>query len=103
MPDFLAALAGNAWIQLLVPSAAAGALAGALIRPRKKAILAGAAIPWFGVLAWLLYHEYFVPYAGGGASMWPVALIVGGTFAAITGAMTAGFVNRRRGQPLNEA
>jgi uncharacterized membrane protein YhhN len=28
------------------------------------------------ILSSLLYSEYFVPYAGGGASMWPIALIV---------------------------
>lgn len=96
MRDFVAMLAGNAWIQILVPSAVAGALAGAIIERRKRAMLIGAAVPWLGMLAWLLYHEYFLPYAGGGASMWPVALIFGGTLAAIAGGMTAGFVNRRR-------
>jgi hypothetical protein len=31
----------------------------------------------------LLYNEYFVPYQGGGASMWPIALIFTATPAAV--------------------
>ncbi len=56
----------------------------------RKAILLGAALPWLGVLAWLLYNEYFVPYQGGGASMWPIALIFAGSIAAAVGASAAG-------------
>jgi len=61
-----------------------------------KAIVLGGAIPWLGVLAWLLYNEYFVPYSGGGASMWPIALIVAGTAAAVAGASAAGLTGMVR-------
>jgi hypothetical protein len=47
-------------------------------------MLAGA-IPWSGLLACLLFSEYCLPYRGGGASMWPIAQLFGGTIAAGTG------------------
>jgi len=36
-------------------------------------------------LASLLYQEYFAPHQGGGASMWPIAQLFGGTLAASLG------------------
>jgi hypothetical protein len=75
----------NGWISLILLSAGAGALSGLAMRGRKAVVL-GAVIPWLGLLAWLLYCEYFVPYQGGGASMWPIAQLFGGTAAALTGA-----------------
>lgn len=35
----------------------------------------------------VLAAEFLVPYAGGGASMWPVALVVGGFWGAVAGAL----------------
>ena len=64
---------------------------GLAIRGR-KAVLIGAVIPWLGLLAWLLYHEFLVPYQGGGASMWPIAQLFGGTVAALVGACAAAAV-----------
>lgn len=58
----------------------------ALAVPGRKAVLLGAVVPWCGVLAWLLFDEYFLPDQGGGASMWPIAQVVGGTAAALVGA-----------------
>jgi len=72
------------WSILLIPSALIGFICGYLIKNRFGIILAGA-IPWFGLLGALLYYEYFVPYQGGGASMWPIAQLFGGTIAAVTG------------------
>lgn len=54
------------------------------MKGRLGIVLSGA-IPWLGLLAGLLYQEYFVPYQGGGASMWPIAQLFGGTVAAVTG------------------
>jgi len=34
----------------------------------------------------ILTSEFFLPYAGGGASMWPIALSVGGVGGALAGA-----------------
>lgn len=74
----------NAWLALLLPSALIGLVCSYFIKTKFSVFLAGA-IPWFGFLAVLLYQEYFVPYQGGGASMWPIALLFGGTAAAVTG------------------
>ena len=79
----------NAWVSLVGLSVIAGVLSASLFSGI-KAILIGGAVPWFGFLAWLLYSEYFVPYQGGGASMWPVALIFAGSIAAVVGASAAG-------------
>jgi hypothetical protein len=59
---------------------------------RPIAIVIAAAAAWLGFLVWVLYNEYFVPYQGGGASMWPIAQLFGGTFAAIVAAGTAAVV-----------
>jgi hypothetical protein len=73
----------ESWLVLLAGSALIGALSGWTLR----------GLPSWGVacllppalfLAWLLANEYLVPYRGGGASMWPVAFVVGGTAAAVT-------------------
>jgi hypothetical protein len=74
----------NAWLALLIPSALVGLVCSCFIKTRISVFLAGA-IPWLGILAFLLYQEYFVPYQSGGASMWPIALLFGGTAAAATG------------------
>lgn len=78
----------NPWIPLVVLSVLAGGIAG-LIAQRRSAIIFGATVPWFGLLLILLYHEYIVPYSGGGASMWPIAQLVGGTVAAMIGVLSA--------------
>ena len=72
------------WITIIVLSALVGSLCSAFLRGT-TAWVASALLPWFGVLAWLLYHEYFVPYQGGGASMWPVAQLFAGTVAGGVG------------------
>jgi hypothetical protein len=72
------------WITIIVLSALVGSLCSAFLRGT-TAWVASALLPWFGVLAWLLYHEYFVPYQGGGASMWPIAQLFAGTVAAGVG------------------
>jgi len=69
-----------------------GVVCGLCIRNSPWALILGGAIPWCGFLALLLYNEYFVPYQGGGASMWPIALIFGGSAAACVGALAAGVV-----------
>jgi len=46
------------------------------------------ALPWICFLCWLLINEYVLPYSGGGASMWPIALLVGGTVAAFVGGVS---------------
>ena len=78
----------DSWALLLGVSAATGAGCG-LVLERRKALAAGAALPWLGMLCYLLYTEYFVPSPGGGASMWPIAQLFAGTAAASAGACGA--------------
>ena len=75
----------QAWTILIILSISTGGLFAYYIKGRFGAILSGL-IPWLGLLASLLYQEYFVPYQGGGASMWPIAQLFGGTLAAALGA-----------------
>ncbi len=58
-----------------------------------KAWLSGCAI----VPVFVLVAEFILPYQGGGASMWPVALVVGGAFGAAAsglGVFVAGLITR---------
>ena len=84
------------WLTILLGSAVAGVLCGLFIKRGGCALLLGAAIPWFALLGFLLYHEYFVPYDGGGASMWPVAQLFAGTIAAVVGLISAAITRRVR-------
>jgi hypothetical protein len=81
------------WLILISLSAIAGA-ACAWALSGGFGLFAAGAVPWLGMLGWLLYNEYFVPYQGGGASMWPVAQLLGGTVAAIVGMASCSFVRR---------
>jgi len=48
-----------------------------------------AAVPFTLFAAAVIYTEYSTPYSGGGASMWPIAVVVGGGLAG--GALSAGW------------
>lgn len=72
------------WASILIPSIIIGLICGYFLKNNVGVISAGA-IPWFGLLIALLYNEYFVPYQGGGASMWPIAQLFAGSIAAATG------------------
>jgi hypothetical protein len=74
----------QAWITIITPSILIGFILAYFFKGRIGIILAGL-IPWLGLLGALLYQEYFIPYQGGGASMWPIAQLFGGTIAAIIG------------------
>jgi hypothetical protein len=79
------------WSTLIVLSALAGVVCGWIL-PGRRTVAWGGAVPWLGVLAWLLYNEYFVPYPGGGASMWPIA----GSVAAAVGMLAAAVARTAR-------
>ena len=83
------------WTKVIMLSVLAGAVCGWIV-PGRRAVVWGAAVPWLGVLAWLLYNEYFVPYHGGGASMWPIAQLIAGSAAAVAGMLTAFLVGSAR-------
>jgi hypothetical protein len=86
------------WMAIAVISAFVGALCARIDR-RWLSLLAGTAIPWFGFLAILLIQEYVLPYRGGGASMWPIAQLFGGTAAALVGLGSCMFFRARRDPP----
>ncbi|HEY9861128.1 MAG TPA: hypothetical protein V6D16_16620, partial [Candidatus Obscuribacterales bacterium] len=76
------------WLMLISLAALTGGICGWVFQGCKSVIWGGA-IPWFGLLAWLLYNEYFVPYQGGGASMWPIAQLFAGSIVAVVGVVAA--------------
>jgi hypothetical protein len=75
------------WLVIVSLSAATGFLCARLFQGTIAWIASGL-LPWLGLLASLLYQEYFVPYQGGGASMWPIAQLFAGTVAAVVGLAT---------------
>ena len=72
------------WLILIGGSTLAGYLAAIVIRKSWAIYIAGA-LPWFALLGALIYTEYFTSYEGGGASMWLIAQLFGGTIAAAAG------------------
>jgi hypothetical protein len=54
------------------------------------------AVAWLLMLTWLLVNEYVLPYRGGGASMWPIAQLFGGTAAAAVAALSCALAQGRR-------
>ena len=78
----------NPWIPLIILPVLVGAIASYLL-PRQTAIMTGAAVPFLGLLAVLLWLEFVQPPASGGASMWPIALVIGGTVVAFVGGFSA--------------
>ena len=80
------------WGYIMIPSALVGAFSGCLFRAKKSYFVAGA-LPWFELLAVLLYDIYW-RHSGHAqaASMWPIAQILGGTLVAVTGVFACAFV-----------
>ena len=72
------------WLILIGGSTLAGYLTAILLR-KNWAIYVAGAVPWFALLGALVYTEYFTAYEGGGASMWLIAQLFGGTIAAAVG------------------
>ena len=84
------------WMSIVVGSALVGAICARIDR-RWLSLLAGTAIPWFGFLSVLLVEAYVLPYRGGGATMWPIAQLFGGTAAAVIGLWACMLFRARRG------
>ncbi|MDH3977596.1 MAG: hypothetical protein OEU86_03700 [Gammaproteobacteria bacterium] len=85
------------WLGLISYSVLAGYLCARFISGKKSVVLAGG-IPWFSLLAAIVYTEYFTPYQGGGASMWPIAQLFGGAVAAVIGVMSCNFFKSDQNQ-----
>jgi hypothetical protein len=81
----------NPWIPLLTLPILVGVTSAYALGGRTS-IIVGAAVPWLGLLAVLLWFEYVQPPGTGGASMWPIAQLVGGTIAAFVGGLSAWIV-----------
>ena len=90
----------HVWLILITLSSVVGLLVAKYMRHKLSVFVAGS-LPWLGLLGVLLYIEYFVPYQGGGASMWPVAQFFGGTAAALIGVVTF-LVARKFIWPVND-
>ena len=78
----------NIWQKMGLFALLTGLVVGLLVAGRRGVIL-GALVPWCGVLVYLLYNRFFNPSSGIDTTYWPVALALGGTFAAGVGALTA--------------
>lgn len=74
----------HVWLILIGGSVLFGFLTAKLLKKNWAIYIAGA-VPWSTLLAALIYAEYFTPYEGGGASMWLIAQLFGGTIAAAVG------------------
>jgi hypothetical protein len=83
------------WPVILIGSVLIG-VSCALVSTRRLALVAAAVLPWLTLLAVLLYYEYFAPYQGDGASLWPIAQLIGGTIAAGVGLGSATIARRMR-------
>jgi len=89
------------WLTIIGLSALVGFACGRKLHGVWGSV-AAAAIPWFGLLVWLLYNEYFVPYQGGGASMWPVAQLFAGTIAAVVGFVAHSLTRRQPSEGVRD-
>ena len=70
-------------IAALILAALAGLIAHALkMRPILAWLIGCVVVPCF-----ILIAEFALPYQGGGASMWPIAIIFGGAYGAIASAV----------------
>ena len=86
------------WLVLIGLSALAGGVCAWLL-PRSLGWVAAALLPPLGLLAWLMVNEYLLPYRGGGASMWPIALVVGGSVGALVGIASYAALRPKTGRP----
>lgn len=85
----------EAWLVLLGSASLIGGLSAWYLRGVASWLVACLATPAL-FLAWLLAGEYLLPYRGGGASMWPIAFVIGGTAAAFAGCVALLLVRRAR-------
>jgi hypothetical protein len=79
---FLLAVIGGAFSQLLLKRVGLTALLG-----------------FFGFVAYSVYLEFYLPYRGGGASLWPIDIFFGGpcaAFGAGVGACVVSIIQKKR-------
>ena len=78
------------WIALIGGSTLIGVLSAMLIKKNWSIYVAGA-VPWFVLLAVLIYTEYFSDWNKGGLGAWVLAQFLGGTIAAAIGVVACTF------------
>ena len=84
------------WFAIVGGSLAVGLTTGRLLNGRRAAAWIAGAVAWLLMLAYLLVNEYVLPYRGGGASMWPIAQLFGGSVAAAVAAVSCSLAQVRR-------
>jgi hypothetical protein len=72
-------------LSVVAAFALAFALAWRFGHPFRAWLASCAVVPVFVLLA-----EFVLPYQGGGASMWPIAMVFGSVYGAIAGGIGAG-------------
>ena len=70
----------HACFALLLTFVVGGALCARTRREARSWLVSCCVVP-----AFVLVSEFVLPYAGGGASMWPIALVFGGFMGALAG------------------
>lgn len=85
------------WLAIVGGSAVVGLVTARLSRGHRHSAAIAGAVAWLALLVVLLVNEYVMPYSGGGASMWPIAQLFGGTIAAAVAAATCA-IARKSGQ-----
>jgi hypothetical protein len=83
------------WFAIVGGSIAVGLVAARLLNGWRSAAWIAGAVAWLLMLACLLVNEYVLPYRGGGASMWPIAQLFGGTVAAVAAALSCTLAQAR--------
>ena len=62
-------------------------ITGAVIRLRRKKESMAWLVSSLVLPVIILFDEFVLPYRGGGASMWPIALVIGGFYGVISGGL----------------
>lgn len=83
------------WLLLILGSATCGFVVAKINPSFYPQVLAGG-VPALILTLAIVITEYTTPYQGGGASMWPIAVVVGGSVAAFIGVVTYSVVRNER-------
>jgi hypothetical protein len=68
-----------------------------VLRWLRRSRTVAVAVPVVGLILLILFDAYVLPYRGGGASMWPIAVILGAPVAllgGLCGAYASGVLKR---------
>jgi hypothetical protein len=77
-----------AWLAVFAAFVVGAAMRAWTKRPLRSWLSSCIVVPSF-----VLFAEFVLPYQGGGASMWPIALIFGGIYGAVAGATGVGLAS----------